>query len=864
MKISPSNLLLLVFACSLVIAVGCSPSKPIYLKDTGGLSYYVDKATAVEYPDADIPSLEEVTHANRPMTVIDPEFTSFEDVTLEDCVSMALLNTKVVRGYGTPSLQGTRVVPGQDTLENGSAAAATTYDIAIRESEPGFISQPGSISSPSSIVTNTALDGNQGVEAALADFDASYTSSFDLSTSDEPRNGTSILNSEVFTQKQFSWQNQFAKKTANGTQLFFRNINQWTENNNPLVADGGIQILDSFYRASFEAEVRQPLLRGRGAFIQRMPIVISRISTDQQIANLESTLQNMVTNVEIRYWDLYLAYRNFEAAKTGRDAALQTWRIVKDKLDEGADVNIQNVAQAAEQYHFFDAQVIDAYNSLLNAEGQLRYLLGWASTDGRFMRPIDDAVMAPIEFDWFITQCEALTYRPEIRQERWEIKKRELALQYAKNGLLPEFNLSFVYRWLGLGNRYGTSGDSQGFPDASSAALNELYGGNFQELSFGGTLGIPIGFRREEANVRNAQLKLARQIARAEDLELDISKNLSEAIRALAANQMIMRTAFNRWISTTQEIDHWERAKEAGVATLDVSLDSQRRRAQAEIAFHTAVVEYNKSIALIHRRKGTVLAYSGVEFSEGPWPGKAYVDASEHARRRSASRQINYGWTRPQVISRGENYTPNSNTGYVAPANPLPANPAPMIAPADNIYMDQSMPYDGSIQSVPNGDMSAPANGVTPAVPTFADPSLNQTSLPQISQQVQQVSYNQPAEPVQQPAAVESNSASIQPVAVRIQTQQPSMTNAVRIRATTPNPNSTTTNVRPQQPERDPSVQPANRLRAKTPTVNEATRSAAPPTTKRANTAHRVQWERLGLTRPDSGQVQTTARIKTN
>ena len=57
------------FAC--VAAVGCSPTKPIYLNETGDLSYYIDKATAVEYPDADIPSLEEVTQSQSPFTVID-------------------------------------------------------------------------------------------------------------------------------------------------------------------------------------------------------------------------------------------------------------------------------------------------------------------------------------------------------------------------------------------------------------------------------------------------------------------------------------------------------------------------------------------------------------------------------------------------------------------------------------------------------------------------------------------------------------------------------------------------------------------------------------------------------------------------
>ena len=199
--------------------------------------------------------------------------------------------------------------------------------------------------------------------------------------------------------------------------------------------------------------------------------------------------------------------------------------------------------------------------------------------------------------------------------------------------------------------------------------MNELYSGDHQELALNGTFALPIGFRREEANVRNAQLKLAREIARGEDLELDITKELSETMRALAANQMIMRSAFNRWISTDEEVQHFERLEDAGVESLDVALDSQRRRSQAEIAFYTAVVEYNKVIALLHHRKGTILAYSGVEYQEGPWSGKAYIDAQEHARRRGASRELNYGWTRPQVISRGANQASTGNTGYIAPVS---------------------------------------------------------------------------------------------------------------------------------------------------------------------------------------------------
>ena len=848
------------------LSIGCSPTKPLYLNDVGDLSTYMEQATKVEYPDVEPPTLDEVTQTYQPMTVLDPDFTSYLDLTLEDAISYALSNSKVIRGYGTPSLQGTRVSPGQDGLANGPAAAATTYNIAIRESEPGFIGTPGQLPGLATISTNTALDGNQGVESALADFDAQLTSSFTFTKTDEPRNSDiNILNSNIFQQDQLQWQTQVAKKTANGTQIFFRNVNQWTENNNPVIP-AGLQAIDSFYRASIEAEIRQPLLRGRGAFINRMPIVISRISTDQEIANLEATLQNMVTNVEIRYWDLYCAYRGLDAAKNGRDAALETWRIVKDQYDEGAEVNIQQLAQASEQYHFFEAQVIDAYNTVLDAEGKLRYLFGWASTDGRFVRPIDEPVMAPVEFDWCTSLCEALSYRPELRQERWEVKKRELALAFSKNGLLPELNVTFLYRWLGLGNRFGTAGDNNGFPDPDSAALNELFGGDFQELQFGGNLGVPIGFRRELANVRNAQLKLAREIARVEDMELDITKELSESMRALAANQLIMLSSFNRWKDTTIEEEHFERLQDAGVETLDVALDAQRRRSQAEVAFYTAMCEYNKVIALIHRRKGTILPYSGVHFNEGPWPGKAYIDAREHARRRGASEQINYGWTRPGVISRGENWPTAQNTGHPPTGSAIPATAVPApdhhgIAPLYDPYSptleggesfnQQPMePYETPLFDTPS---ASPFDGLNAPINPVPQGSSSRNTIPRAQGKVRQVSHEEPVESSRKRSGSSraQQSAKTTPVAIlksKYRNQKPAATKQ------TP-------------PRRDTSPQPVKRLRAavtKSASQSVPSTTKAKPTVQTRTTTRSLAWEKLGLTRPEKHTSGNTARIKTN
>ena len=550
----------------------------MYLRESGDLSYYLEQATSIDYPDVQTARLEEVAQSRPPITVIDPDFDSFYDLTLEECVSISLQNSKVIRGYGTPNLAGTRVSPGIDTLTTGPAGSGTFYNVAIRETEPGFLGSAGNLASPSSLTTNTGLDANQGVEAALADFDAQFSSNLFWSRSDEPRNTVAPFDRTAFRQDQVTFQNQIAKKTAEGTQLFIRNSTVYSNNNIPLASDlvnPGFQILPSWWRMAMEVEARQPLLRGRGAFINRMPIIISRIGTDQELANLEAQLQNMVTNVEIRYWDLQAGYRFLETAKAGRDAALQTWRIIRNQYDAGADVNIQQVAQASEQYHFFDEQVVDAYNTLLSAEGSLRWLMGIAATDGQVIRPTDEPTIAPFEFDWCESLDEALTYRPELRLERWELKKRELALAYAKNGLLPEVNATALYRWLGLGDSLVAYGDNvPNFPLAGSGATNELLESRFQEFQFGAEFRANVGFRRELANVRNAQLKLAREHARMEDLELDVSRELSDAIRAMAANRRVMQIAFNRWASTTVEEQHFKDLIEAGIKTLDSAKSS--------------------------------------------------------------------------------------------------------------------------------------------------------------------------------------------------------------------------------------------------------------------------------------------------
>ncbi len=118
-------------------------------------------------------------------------------------------------------------------------------------------------------------------------------------------------------------------------------------------------------------------------------------------------------------------------------------------------------------------------------------------------------------------------------------------------------------------------------------------------------------------------------------------------------NYQLSLTNFNRRVATEKQVEAVRVAFEAETVTLDLLLDAQRQRADAEVAYFRSLTDYMRGIAEVHFRKGSILEYDGVYLSEGPWPAKAQLDAHRLARQRDASHYLDYGFTRPDVISRG-------------------------------------------------------------------------------------------------------------------------------------------------------------------------------------------------------------------
>jgi outer membrane protein TolC len=303
------------------------------------------------------------------------------------------------------------------------------------------------------------------------------------------------------------------------------------------------------------------------------------------------------------YWNLYLCYRQLDAAQAGCDHALSTWRQVKSRQRAGREGgSAADEAQSREQYFGIRAELEQVLSDLFSAENQLRYVMGVASSDGRLILPADEPSTARFIVDWDSVKKEALTRSPEMRRQKLRIEEHRSQIRAQREKLVPQLDAAVLDRWLGVGDLPPTADDSR--EEERS------------EWQRGIEFSMPLGVRSALATLRNLQMQLGRAEARLENMENEVEHQLSMCVKRLTDQYIIVQTQLNRTRDAvlalhTQAID---------CAQIDLLIDAQRRSAQAEAAFYRALTSHQIARAEIQWRSGTLLeshGYSLIEAAAG-------------------------------------------------------------------------------------------------------------------------------------------------------------------------------------------------------------------------------------------------------
>ncbi len=544
-----------------------------------------------------------------PVTLSNFEELESWDLSLDECVLMALSGSKVMQRLG-------------GVVVNSPQAATTLMDQAIQESNP-----------------------LQSVEAALSAFDTNASTSFFFNHSERTFNnpfiggGAASLITDAST-----FQAQLQKTTANGASFTLRNQIDYNRNNSP------VNLFPSTYDILNLMEVRQPLARGFGTLYNRIAgpnalpgqyngVLIARLRSDVTLADFEAAVRGLVRDVETNYWELYFAYRDFETKIEARDAARETWENRKLRLAGGLD-RPDDEAQARQQFFNFENQVINAFSGvangqpgLLGAERNLRRLIGLPVADGKIIRPATKPVTSPVVFDWDDSQVQTLGRRVELRRQKWIIRQRELELIAAKQINRWQFDLVGQYGFRGFGdNLFGSRSRANG------SAFDDLINGDLDDWQLGVELGGPIGLRQGHLAVRNAELNLRREKTILNEQQRQILHDLSAAFVEVDRTFHSMKSNANNRISIEEERIPKQKRFEGGEDQIFFLLDVQQRLATIESAVHRSIVDYNQALLDYSFTTGSLLARYNVQLTEGPWS----EDANRKARIK-AGRTVDLG-----------------------------------------------------------------------------------------------------------------------------------------------------------------------------------------------------------------------------
>jgi outer membrane protein TolC len=449
-------------------------------------------------------------------------------------------------------------------------------------------------------------------------------------------------------------------------------------------------------------------------------ILIARVRFNQNRAEFERNVNQMLLNVENAYWNLYGSYYQLYSREQGLRFAYETWKITGAQYRVGR-VSRAALAQAEGQYNLFRSQRLQAIDTVLDNERQLRAMLGMQIEDGTRLVPSDAPTLAEYRPDWKTGWFECMQNRPELYMARQDVKVAQLNLQLAKNFLLPDLRSFLSYDDNAVGSRID-GGSSLSGPGGN--AFRNLASNTFNDWTVGLRLGFPLGYRFAHAQLRQTQLQLARSYLVLQDQELKAERFLGLYYRRMSSAYFqikaarAQREAFATQLQIRYEL-YRAGANEPGTGnpvTLNLLLEAQRFWAEALATEYQAIVTYNNSIAGWEYAKGTILQHDNVTISEGPIPVAAQKRAVEHLRQRTKALLLRERAAPTGVMARPLDMSGPINLYPQINANSLPSiwKDAPPLKEVNELPSAENLNPQQPAEQLPNPIQAAPLNQIFP------------------------------------------------------------------------------------------------------------------------------------------------------
>ena len=446
------------------------------------------------------------------------------------------------------------------------------------------------------------------ITRAFAPFDPLGTASF-TSTHQRTPSGNELTGAATLVQLSQPADFGYAQTLENGMQY------QVNFSGQKLSTNSNFYNLNPALNTSLGVSISQPLIRNRGTYVNRLPIMVAHSRLRKSEYDLKATLLLLVSSAENAYWDVVLARENLRVAESARDLADQALKRSRRELELGA-LSPLDIFNPEQQYATSQIGVSQARYFLQQTEDALRKQMG-ADLDPQIRKlpvVLTETVAPTVEAPPIDAEKEvvkALVERPDLKSAAQNLDIDDLQIKTAKNGLLPDLELIGGYTTQGLGgifhpdaftSIYGGLGDS----------LSQMFGFGYPMYSFGLQLRLPIKNRQASADMADAMVAKKRDALSVRTVQQQVRLDVLTAVSQVESSKDAMKLSAVALEFARKYLEAEQKKYELGTSTIFFVLQAQGALVSAESAVVQNSVAYRRNSMNLLRRTGELLEARGI------------------------------------------------------------------------------------------------------------------------------------------------------------------------------------------------------------------------------------------------------------
>jgi len=394
-----------------------------------------------------------------------------------------------------------------------------------------------------------------------------------------------------------------------------------TFNNNKLSSPNSFRTFNPSFNSDLTLGVTQPLLKNFGVDVTTRNVRIARNTLGIRQETFETQMTQTVLSVQQAYLDLVYARQNLDVVKESLFLAKDQARITQIRIDVGASAPL-DILQPNVDIATREENQIVAEAAIRNAEDRLRQLLNLPAEDwNKSIIPTDDVAFNPVTIDVDEAVKAAYANRPEIRSAELSLENAKIDHVYRRNQRLPQVDLRFDYGLGGTGGTqirdFETNEPITPIPGGYGDAFDQVTGFDFPSWTVAFDVSMPIRNTQAKAEAKRAKLELERQASSLEQTRQTIVVEVRQAVRDIdTAARSIAASKASR-DAAEKNLDAERKRFDNGMTTNFQVLQAQSDLSSARSREISALVQYNKALAVYHKAIGDLLDVHDIEV-EGP------------------------------------------------------------------------------------------------------------------------------------------------------------------------------------------------------------------------------------------------------